>query len=213
MMNEEAEDVFEHTKEINPLNIRGPILEMYRKETKLRQVEFIRQVDHLARIHQKMIADQNPSKNQLIKSLARTYAIMPILIRGSFNVDDCNRLPFDELDYYFALKGRNLRNFLISFDFLAQLSIDSWDEAHKDGVEKGKKLIHKRNAQKSHKEHKEMKRDVFRYMNENYKKESISLDEWADRISGKIVPLKWRTVRKYLTEWRKTYLLAEATLY
>lgn len=53
-----------------------------------------------------------------------------------------------------------------------------------------------------HRENHAMKTEVFSWMSANWEA-GHSLDDFASRIAGSVVPLKWRTVREYLTEWNK----------
>ena len=54
-----------------------------------------------------------------------------------------------------------------------------------------------------HAEHYGCRADVYAWMDANYK-EGLALDEAATIIiSKKLVPLKWRTVRDYITDWVK----------
>lgn len=53
-----------------------------------------------------------------------------------------------------------------------------------------------------HKENRSCKKQVFKWLDENmhlYK----SMDDAASAIAGKLVPMKFRTVRQWLTEWKK----------
>ena len=60
----------------------------------------------------------------------------------------------------------------------------------------------RRNALKGHAENHALRDAVYSWADENMK-QGKSLDGAASEIAGKVVPLKWRTVREHLTEWKK----------
>jgi hypothetical protein len=75
-------------------------------------------------------------------------------------------------------------------------------EAQKIGFENGKKDAPRRNANKRHAENHQLKNDVFSWLDKNmhnYK----SMDSAAEAIAGKIVPMKFRTVRNWVGQWKK----------
>jgi hypothetical protein len=47
-----------------------------------------------------------------------------------------------------------------------------------------------------------MKADVFAWLDANMSKFE-SMDEAAGEIAGKLVPIKWRTARDWITAWKK----------
>lgn len=55
---------------------------------------------------------------------------------------------------------------------------------------------------KRHVESRAMKADVFAWCDENMKLHA-SMDDAAQAIAGKLVPLKFRAIRSHMTEWRK----------
>lgn len=65
-----------------------------------------------------------------------------------------------------------------------------------------KTYLAKNNANKRHKENRESKEMVFNWLDLNYNKYS-SMDKAASAVSGKIVPMSWRTVRAWIGEWKK----------
>ena len=60
----------------------------------------------------------------------------------------------------------------------------------------------RRNALKRHAENHALRDAVHTWADKNIKP-GKSLDDAASDVAGKVVPLKWRTVREYLTEWKK----------
>lgn len=62
-------------------------------------------------------------------------------------------------------------------------------------------------AQKRHTENHALRDAVYSWADANISP-ALTLDDAASAIAGKIVPLKWRTVREHLTAWKK--LRAEA---
>jgi hypothetical protein len=62
-------------------------------------------------------------------------------------------------------------------------------------------------AEKLHEEHRAMKVDVFNWLDEkfeDFRSTGKSMDDIAqEQIAGKLVPLKFRTVREWMTEWKK----------
>jgi hypothetical protein len=61
----------------------------------------------------------------------------------------------------------------------------------------------KRGAYALHAENRAMKSVVFEWCDQNMSSYP-SMDAAAEAIAGKVVPLKFRTVREWLTEWRKS---------
>lgn len=59
-----------------------------------------------------------------------------------------------------------------------------------------------RNALKRHTENHSLRDAVYSWADKNIRP-GKSLDDAAWDVAGKVVPLKWRTVRKHLTEWKK----------
>jgi hypothetical protein len=59
-----------------------------------------------------------------------------------------------------------------------------------------------RNALKRHTENHALRDEVYSWADTNIK-QGKSLDDAASDIAGKVVPLKWRTVRGHLTKWKK----------
>lgn len=57
-------------------------------------------------------------------------------------------------------------------------------------------------AEKRHKEHKDMKKDIFEWLDKNWTGEK-SKDATAAELSGKEVPASFRAIRKWITEWDK----------
>jgi hypothetical protein len=57
-------------------------------------------------------------------------------------------------------------------------------------------------AGKRHAEHREMKREVFDWLDQNMPNFS-SMDAAAEAIAGKLVPIKWRTARDWVALWKK----------
>ncbi len=53
-----------------------------------------------------------------------------------------------------------------------------------------------------HTENRNMKADVFAWLDANMSKFE-SMDEAAGEIAGKLVPIKWRTARDWITAWKK----------
>ena len=59
-----------------------------------------------------------------------------------------------------------------------------------------------RNALKRHTENHALRDAVYAWADTNIK-QGKSLDDAASDVADKVVPLKWRTVREHLTEWKK----------
>lgn len=53
-----------------------------------------------------------------------------------------------------------------------------------------------------HSENHALRDEVYVWADKNIKP-SMTLDDAASEVAGKVVPLKWRTVRSHLTEWKK----------
>ncbi|MDP3424973.1 MAG: hypothetical protein Q8S32_14600 [Burkholderiaceae bacterium] len=53
-----------------------------------------------------------------------------------------------------------------------------------------------------HTENRAMKADVFKWLNDNFAS-CKSMDAAAEAMSGKLVPATFRTVRDWVTEWKK----------
>lgn len=73
---------------------------------------------------------------------------------------------------------------------LEQASVDS------------QKAFSKAGAQARHAENRAMKREVFLWCDENMIHAS-SMDTAASKVAGTIVPAAWRTVRDWMTEWKR----------
>ena len=68
-------------------------------------------------------------------------------------------------------------------------------------VEEGKKTLAKAGASAAHAENRAMQQDVFAWLDKNPPK---ILDVAADTIHElKLVPMSWRTIRKWVGEWKK----------
>jgi hypothetical protein len=65
-------------------------------------------------------------------------------------------------------------------------------------------------ALKSHKENHDLKEDVFNWCDEHHHQYPKDKDGMATAIAGKVVPLKWRTVRDWITDWAKDRKLRSA---
>ena len=70
------------------------------------------------------------------------------------------------------------------------------------GMNVSKQLHATANAHKSHAEHHAMKAEVFLWCDANMAG-FRSMDAAAEAIAGKIVPIKFRTARDWIGEWRK----------
>lgn len=70
---------------------------------------------------------------------------------------------------------------------------------HMKGIAKDRAL---KNTLKRHAENHSLRDTVYLWVDENIKP-GMALDSAASEVAGKIVPLKWRTVRDHLTEWKK----------
>lgn len=78
------------------------------------------------------------------------------------------------------------------------------EEAHRNAFDEGKSAIPKQNAMKRHAEHHAMKVDVFKWLDSNFDN-CKSMDSAAEMMAGKLVPAKFRTVRGWVTEWKKLH--------
>ena len=83
-----------------------------------------------------------------------------------------------------------------SLDMYAVLEVT---RLHKESVAKSQAL---QNALKRHTENHALRDAVYLWADQNIKS-GMALDSAASDIAGKVVPLKWRTVREHLTEWKK----------
>lgn len=85
-----------------------------------------------------------------------------------------------------------------------------WDDAFKFGKEDGadeakaaaRSAWGKTAAIARHAENRAMKQDVFRWCDEHMTVQ-LSMDAAASRVAGTVVPAAWRTVRDWITEWKK----------
>ncbi len=57
-------------------------------------------------------------------------------------------------------------------------------------------------AYSRHAEHRAMKQDVFAWLDANMG-QFKSMDSAAEAIAGKVAPIKWRTARDWVGEWKK----------
>ena len=64
------------------------------------------------------------------------------------------------------------------------------------------KQARRKGADAIHAENRSMKADVFKWLDTN-NTGSMTLDDIALTIAGKVVPLTFRTVRDYITEWKR----------
>ncbi len=62
--------------------------------------------------------------------------------------------------------------------------------------------VAKRGAEARHEENRSIKESVMRWLDEN-KDLTLHGDNTASEIAGKVAPIKWRTARDYITEWKK----------
>ena len=60
----------------------------------------------------------------------------------------------------------------------------------------------KKGADKRHAENRSMKNDVFNWL-DTHMHQFKSMDAAADAIAGKMAPVKWRTARDWVGEWKK----------
>ncbi|WP_431509887.1 hypothetical protein [Variovorax sp. DAIF25] len=73
-------------------------------------------------------------------------------------------------------------------------------------VRQAQRLATRKNA-----ENRQMKEQVFEWCDDNLDKFS-SMDDAAIAVAGKVVPVKFRAVRQWMTEWRKRERVAHALL-
>ena len=83
-----------------------------------------------------------------------------------------------------------------SLDFDAMLEVL---HLYKESVAKNQALW---SALKRHTENHALRDAVYVWADQNIKP-GMALDSAASDVAGKVVPLKWRTVREHLTEWKK----------
>lgn len=57
-------------------------------------------------------------------------------------------------------------------------------------------------AMKRHEENRAMKQDVFDWLDTNMSRFK-SMDDAATAIAGKVAPIKWRTARDWVADWKK----------
>lgn len=60
----------------------------------------------------------------------------------------------------------------------------------------------KKKALKRHEENHSIRDQIYEWLDQ-HKTPEMALDTAADKMAGKVVPLKWRTVREHCTEWNK----------
>lgn len=87
---------------------------------------------------------------------------------------------------------------------------DMWDSAvecfgpsdHEVVAKAARAAMAKAGATGRHRENREMKDDVFRWLDAHFS-ECSSMDSAAETMAGVVVPMKFRTVRAWVTEWKK----------
>lgn len=85
------------------------------------------------------------------------------------------------------------------------LDIDADDPIAKvfmSALKTGRTLAASENARKGHIENHAMRDDIYKWLDQN-KTPSMSLDDAAEMMAGKVVPLKFRAVRNHCTAWKK----------
>lgn len=65
-----------------------------------------------------------------------------------------------------------------------------------------RKALARKGADVAHQENRALKADVFRWLDDNFSN-CKSMDAAATSMAGKIVPMTFRTVRDWVTEWKK----------
>lgn len=70
------------------------------------------------------------------------------------------------------------------------------------GIKHGKSEISKKGAEKRHKEHRSMKSEVFKWLDNNMD-DFKSMDKAAEHIAKNRVPVAFRTARAWVGEWKK----------
>lgn len=87
---------------------------------------------------------------------------------------------------------------------------DMWDSAveyfgpsdHEAVAKAARTAQAKHGAGVRHRENREMKNDVFRWLDAHFS-ECSSMDSAAETMAGVVVPMKFRTIRAWVTEWKK----------
>lgn len=98
-------------------------------------------------------------------------------------------------------------NKIHSINALAQASVDLAEMLIEKPIDEEtereiRSLLAKNAAHARHSEHREMKSQVFKWCDENMARFK-SMDDAAFDISGTFIPQKFRTVREWMTEWKK----------
>lgn len=147
------------------------------------------------------IGTANRSREQLMDAWAG-------LLAATSMAEDEQKQHISELESVVA----TLRNFRAAVDHsealglaVLELSRDMNDMAANcilTGVEVGKKIAPKRNAYKRHAENRAMKAEVFKWLDDNFANFK-SMDSAAEAMAGKLIPATFRTVRAWVTEWKK----------
>ena len=66
----------------------------------------------------------------------------------------------------------------------------------------GEKSLSKRGVNARHNENRAMKQEVFAWLDTNFST-CTSMDDAAEKMAGKLVPCRFRTVRDWVGEWKK----------
>lgn len=124
--------------------------------------------------------------------LTRRLSALALLIR----LDDA--LIADVLD------GRGLDDVVADVESLRlRLDVPSNEFSMIDAVVAwSRKNVAKAGAVARHSENHAMKHDVFTWLDANFSNFQ-SMDAAATEIAGKVVPVKWRTARDWVAEWKK----------
>jgi len=92
-----------------------------------------------------------------------------------------------------------------AFDAMALADFSrGWSAAREtEGEERDASSFARRGADARHRENRSMREQVFSWLDVNMT-ELPSLDAAADAIAGKVVPVRWRTARDWVGQWKKS---------
>lgn len=102
-----------------------------------------------------------------------------------------------------ASEASSLANGLYMWSESEKLVIESIaDPTDNPAASMARKVLAKRAATARHSENRAMKQQVFEWCDTNMA-DTPSMDTAASQVAGVVVPVAWRTVRDWMTEWKK----------
>lgn len=121
-----------------------------------------------------------------------------------WRASDCN-LPRPEFleAIHEASEASSLANGLHMWNQSEKLVLESIQEpAESQAAAVARTVFAKKAATARHAENRAMKQQVFEWC-DAYMAQAPSMDTAASRVAGVVVPVAWRTVRDWMTEWKK----------